>query len=390
LVASIGVSALGRTVAASGGSYAVAGMKVGDILTLTITPRDRDAYKISTATIEIVNPRLELKPESAKFNRPKGGIYGEDAEYTDEGLSHKGQITVKLEKPVGLGERYILCVDLYLNGTRIKHDKEQQWVEHQPAEDGGGLIKVIDLGPVIMQTGPGYYEVEAYIKGNDDSSDSEHAADNATFIDRDFGPRLVILSHPDILKPGDTVTVLDVRDNFGNKLTDCVYEWWKYPTDSSGTAGPIITDGNAENKYFYTVARSDFGWVPAVRIAKRMPGFGAGWGPDSADPDSVNNNGKQEKCADPVCFPVTYDANGGQFVVGLEKYDEWVEPIYVNRSDAPIPAPAIGNPTEPPYPNWVFDCWYRSTPGDFLPTVDTSDTDIQGLTLYANWVPPGP
>jgi hypothetical protein len=232
LADSFHVSLNGSEIEAVSDRYALNGLNAGDVVTLTIMPRNRNIYRRSTATITILHPH-ERSPGSVAFGLP--GTYG--------------TVTVTMPEPVALGQSRTLQVDLVRLPERTVIHSETSVIVYTPDQARTALF---DFRIALTGAGPGNYQLRAYFKGTATTSDSPAVVTPETsgrFTAADFGvnnwivtTRGSAVSSTNNPRVGSEIVIEEMRDAFGNILTASAIQWYRV---SGGVRTAIPQSWNA-------------------------------------------------------------------------------------------------------------------------------------------------
>jgi hypothetical protein len=235
LASSMTVALNNAAPAAVDGAYSFRDLKEGDVVFLSIIPKNSNAYRKATATITIVPPHEE-GPRSVAF-----GPFGDF-----------GTVTVILSQPVPLGQTRTMHVDLVRLPEGRTVYKQTTDIDYVPVFNSTTDRVTLDFKKALSDAGPGEYELRAYFKGTSRTSDSIPVKAAMTFVIEDFGIRSISVSAPASLTVGSKVDINWMRDAFGNDLQGSAYQW--YFISSGGTPRVIEVNGNSSG---YTITASD-------------------------------------------------------------------------------------------------------------------------------------
>ncbi|MDR1693160.1 MAG: hypothetical protein LBR72_07360 [Oscillospiraceae bacterium] len=248
------------------GAYLIEGAYAGDVVTLTITPEDRDTYRESLATVTVRKPAEKDPPFAISFGTPNNA------------QGNFGLATVTF-KPIALAQSRSLRVDLIIG------DKVVNTVT-VPAEYSSAFIgaqtqtQEVDMRAVMRAAGPGDFTLRACFEGGDSSSESASVTAQRSFGQNHFAIWEIVTeigragvtdaenpTVPAYPIPGDTLKVTAVRDGFGNDLLpQAAFQWWQSYSAQAGVPVPQTEGGNDGT---LTVPEDAFGSVYSVEIGIR-------------------------------------------------------------------------------------------------------------------------
>ncbi len=256
------------------GAYRIEGLRAGDSVTLAVTPKDRDIYRISEATVTILKPADKNPPFEIWFGSSKNAS------------GNFGMATVSFA-PVALAQSRTLWVELAVSGEVISEQSAQAEYSYEFIGADTQTMEV-DLRAAMRAAGPGTFELRAYFAGGENTSDSARVTAEKTFDQEHFEiweveTEVGIKEEPkgdteteieadenteynsNALLPGDTLKVTAVRDAFGNDLLPgAAYQWWRSRT--SGEKGSPVPKDNGGNENSFLLTEDDYGWFYGVEI----------------------------------------------------------------------------------------------------------------------------
>ncbi|MDR1668826.1 MAG: hypothetical protein LBR76_02575 [Oscillospiraceae bacterium] len=243
-------AAEGEILPAQDGSFRIENLRPGDAAILTITPKDRDTYRLSETAVTILKPAEKEAPTEVWFGTSRNAS------------GNFGMATVSF-KPVALAQSRTLCVELLVAGKSVA--KETVQAEYSSEFIGKDTqTQQVDLRAAMRSAGQGDFELRAYFAGGEYTSDSAGVSAAKTFGSSHFNIWEVETEGANPL-PGGTLKVTAVRDAFGNDLLpEAAFQWWRGGT--AGGKGTPVSKEDGGNGSSFTVPENSSGMFFGVEI----------------------------------------------------------------------------------------------------------------------------
>ena len=271
LVASVSLSLRGKEILpGEDGGFELKDLRPGEIAKLEVTPKDRDTYRLSEASLTVVMPAEKNPPLEVTFGSSDGA------------RGNFGMVTVSF-KPIALAQSRTLWVELIVSGE-VAGKVSAPAVYSSEFIGADAQTLELDLRAAMRSAGPETFELRAYFAGGANSSDSAHVTAEKTFEQKHFSIWEVEtdIAHKTgegdggeneeeddgVILPGDTLKVTVVRDAFGNDLLPAAaFQWWR--SSSSGGKGSPIPGEDGGYASSFTVPEDGSGRYYSVEIGVR-------------------------------------------------------------------------------------------------------------------------